>query len=79
MQQFLKPARRAARTEIVAAELFGEFLLTVNDSFATLHASFRRETFATFAGDFEVRMFGFVIVCVPYGLLVCCFDDCFDA
>jgi hypothetical protein len=52
-QHFLKAASGTAGTEIVAAELLEKLLVSVNDSFTALHACFGRETFATFAGDFE--------------------------
>ena len=70
MQQFLKPAARATRAEIVAAEFFKKFLLTVNDAKAFLDPSLRRETSATFAGDFERTVRLRMDVRLPYGLRV---------
>jgi hypothetical protein len=43
-QQFLKPAVRAAGTEVVAAEFFGEFLFSVDDAEAAFDPGFRRES-----------------------------------
>jgi hypothetical protein len=40
MQHFLKPTARAARAEIVPAELFDELLVAMNDPEAALHFSF---------------------------------------
>ena len=53
MQQFLKPAPGTAGAEVVAPELFGEFLLTVDDAESFLDAGFGWETSPTFADDFE--------------------------
>jgi hypothetical protein len=43
MQQRLKPAARAADAEVVAAELFGELDVAVDDPDATLDAGLGRE------------------------------------
>jgi hypothetical protein len=40
MQQFLKPATAAARTGIVATELFLQMLAPTDDAKAALHARF---------------------------------------
>ena len=58
MQQFLKSACRAARAEIVAAELFEKFLVRVNDADTaerTLDARFGRVAFPAFASGLETR------------------------
>ena len=49
----MKAASGAAGTRIVPAEPFKELLVTVDDLDATFYAGFRRETFASFAGNFE--------------------------
>jgi len=41
MQQALKPARRAARAQIVAAELFGELDVAMDETPPTLDLGFR--------------------------------------
>jgi hypothetical protein len=40
MQQALKPASGAARTQVVAAELFDQLDIAVNDASSTLHMRF---------------------------------------
>ncbi len=40
MQQVLKPASGAARTQVVAAELFGQLDITVDNASPTLHMRF---------------------------------------
>jgi hypothetical protein len=40
IQQRLKAATRAARTKIVAAQLFSQFLVSVNDPVTALDAGF---------------------------------------
>jgi hypothetical protein len=57
MQQFLKPALRSAWAEVVAAEFLTEFLIPVHDAHTAFHLCFGRETFATFAGEFEIGLF----------------------
>ena len=63
MQQFLKPAPGTTGAQVVSAEFFGEFLLTVDDAESLLHAGFGWETSATFADHFERVM----RVCVGVG------------
>jgi hypothetical protein len=51
MQQFLKPARGTARAGIVAAQLFQQLLVAVNDAIRAgraLDAGFGRETLLAF-------------------------------
>ena len=55
MQQFLKPAGGTARTGIVAAELFPQFFVAMNDAEAAFDLCFRRETFTALAGALEKR------------------------
>jgi len=43
MQQALKAALRAARAQIVAAELFGEFYIAMDETPSTLDPGFRGE------------------------------------
>jgi hypothetical protein len=43
MQQALKPAAGAARTQVVAAELFGEFDVAVDETPTAFNMGFRRE------------------------------------
>jgi hypothetical protein len=40
MQQVLKPASRAARTQVVAAELFDQLDIAMDDASPSLHMSF---------------------------------------
>jgi hypothetical protein len=53
MQQVLKPAVRATRARIIAAELLLKLLVAVHDAISLLHVGFRREAFATFTGNLE--------------------------
>lgn len=53
MQQFLKPAARAAETRIVTPKFFGEFLVAVDDLPSAFDLRFRRESFATLLGPLE--------------------------
>jgi len=46
----LEFAARIAWTEIISAEFFGQFFFSVNDSYSTFHAGFRRKTFPAFTG-----------------------------
>jgi hypothetical protein len=54
MQHFLKAAFGAARTKIVAAELFQKLLVSVDDACAPPYSRLGGEAFATLAGEFEV-------------------------
>jgi hypothetical protein len=50
MQQVLKPASGAARAQIVAAELFGQLDIAMDDAPSTLDVGFpRRTTSAAYA------------------------------
>lgn len=53
MQQFLKSAPGAADAEVVAAELFLQFDIAMDDADAALHAGFGRIGFATLARDLK--------------------------
>jgi hypothetical protein len=53
MQQFLKPARSAARAGIVPAELLEELLLTADDTRSAHHAGFRGISLPALARDLE--------------------------
>jgi hypothetical protein len=56
MQQFLKPAARAARTEVVASELLDElFVAAANGALATLHVRLGREASSALASALERR------------------------
>jgi hypothetical protein len=55
MQQFLKSARRAAWTQVVAAELLVELFVDVNDAVAALHVRFGREPAAALTRALESR------------------------
>jgi len=55
MQQFLKPAPGAARAEVVPAQLFGQFLVGMDNAVAALDISFRREPFAALAAGFAEK------------------------
>ena len=50
----LELAGGAAGTRIVAPELFEQLFVSVHHSHAAFHLCLGRESFATFAGDFEV-------------------------
>ena len=53
MQHFLKSASGAADAEVVAAELFVQFDIAMDDADAALHARLRRIGFATLARDLK--------------------------
>ena len=53
MQHFLKAAARTAGAQVIATELFLQFLLAVHDLPAALHLNLRREASATFAGPLK--------------------------
>lgn len=53
MQQALKSAPGAADAEIVAAELFLQFDIAMDDADAALHAGLGRIGFATLARDLK--------------------------
>jgi len=55
MQQFLKPAVGAAGTEVVAAELLEEFLVTVDHAVAAADMGFGRESPLPFTCRLEKR------------------------
>jgi hypothetical protein len=55
MQQRLKFASRAARAQIVAAELLGQFEIAVDDATAAFDAAFRGVGAAAFARDLKSR------------------------
>jgi hypothetical protein len=50
---FFEELLRAARTEIISAQLFGQFLIAVHDADATLHVFLGRESLATLAHRLE--------------------------
>jgi hypothetical protein len=56
-QHFLKAASRAARAKVVPAQLFAEFLGSMNDSQTAFHIRFGREPLAALAGEFEIGVF----------------------
>lgn len=53
MQHFLKSAPGAADAEVVAAELFLQFDIAMDDADAALHAGFGRVGFPTLARDLK--------------------------
>jgi hypothetical protein len=53
MQQCLKAAAGAARAWIVAAQLFEQFFIAVDEPHATLDMGFGRVTLAAFAHRFK--------------------------
>jgi hypothetical protein len=53
MQQRLKRASRAARAEVVSAELFQQFLVAMDEALAAFYFGLRREAFPAFADDLE--------------------------
>jgi hypothetical protein len=55
MQHFLKPARGSARAQVVAAELFAQFFIAMDDAMTALHARFGRETAAALTASLESR------------------------
>jgi hypothetical protein len=55
MQQFLKPTARVARAWIIPAELFEEFLVSVDHALAALYSGLGRESFPTFTRRLESK------------------------
>jgi hypothetical protein len=53
MQQRLKPAARSARAQVIAAELFSQFLAAVDDAQSAFDTGFGGETPSTFTGSLE--------------------------
>ncbi len=53
MEQALKPAAGAARAEIVAAELFGQFDVAMDETPTALDMGFRREGLPPLTRDAE--------------------------
>lgn len=53
MQQRLKSAPGAAGTQIVAAQLLDEFLVSADDAIPSFDARFGREALAALASDLE--------------------------
>lgn len=66
MQQFLKPARGAARAGVVAPEFFAQFLVAVDEagdlSLRALDACFGREAFSAFTRGLETSIGRGVVV-----------------
>ena len=55
MQQVLKPASGAARAQVVAAELFDQLDITMDDALSTLDVGFRGERLPPLTRDAESR------------------------
>ena len=55
MQQFLKPAARAARAGIFTSEFFEQLFVTANDPMTAHHARFGGEAFLSFATRLESK------------------------
>jgi hypothetical protein len=72
MQQFLKPATGAAGAGIVAAELFAQFLVAVDDAPAVFDLGFRREASSAFAARFVESTLRRVVVSWPSNTSVVC-------
>lgn len=53
MQQALKPASRTTRAQVIAAELFDEFNIAMDDTASTLDVGFRREELPPLTRDAE--------------------------
>jgi hypothetical protein len=70
MQQFLKPAARTARAEVVASELFAQFFLAVDDAQSFLYARLGWESSAAFTGELERGNLRVVFFDLPYFLLI---------
>ena len=66
MQQFLKPARGAARAWVVATELFDQFLVAMDEagdlSLRALDAGFGREPFPALTRGLETSIGRGVVV-----------------
>ena len=65
MQHFLKPATGAAGARIVAAELFGQLFIAVNDAPAAFDLRFRREASTPFAAPFVESTLRRTVVSLP--------------
>jgi hypothetical protein len=65
MQHFLKPASGTARAGVIATELFGQFLVAVDDSPALFDLGFGREAPSTLAAPFVESTLRRFVVSLP--------------